>query len=83
MTIEFWTLLVFLCFLFGLAPAINLDRRHGSAPTHRQRHLAEVKQDEDDTVIWHSPVAGASLQSMSPGARAQYLSGLGSNKPFH
>lgn len=82
MTIEIWILLAFVFVLVGLAPAVTRDERPSSGPAHRQPHRDDADQD-DDGVIWHTRVAGAPLQSMSLGARAQHLIGIGTNRHHH
>ena len=81
MTVETWILLAFVFVLVGLAPAVTRDGRPSSGPAQRQPHRDDAGHDDDDDdgMIWHTPVAGAPLQSMSFGARAQHLSGIGTN----
>ncbi|MBP2311485.1 hypothetical protein [Azospirillum soli] len=81
MTIEFWILLAFVFVLFGLAPKINRDGLPTSVPSSRQTQRVEADQDDDDDeVIWHTPVSGAPRHHMSPGARIQAMS---SDSLFH
>ena len=59
MIIEYLIIMAFLVVFVGLAPPIDRERPSPSTLAYRQGQLARVRQDEDDDILWCSPVGGA------------------------